>query len=141
MSLGDLEARVERVVRRVAKKLAPKSETTKAVAMSIADEVAETALASYQQGRATSMTELCLENLKTRMTSLEQDVLVVSLAAEPTYVMCLYSSSLHRALPSGKTACGWPWKKKNHRIATRLEWEEAHRPGSDRDVCDRCRES
>ena len=137
MSLADLEARVSKLVERRLPKGGPQEALSRAAVAAIADEVAESALAKHNIGSGRPMSQACIEDLMARVGALEEDLLVVSMAAPPKYVVCTYSGSLHRALPNGRTPCGWAWRKKAHRVASALAWERA-RQTVPKGTCDRC---
>ena len=84
------------------------------------------------------LSEQCLEQLGERFEALERDILVASFATPPTYVCCSSSGSLHLALGSGKTPCGWSWKRYSHRVVTELEWQKTLKEKPTL-VCPRCR--
>lgn len=109
-----------------------------ALAAAAADKVSEHLLALHNARGPERIPSILpqIESLVARLASLETDVVAISGSSTPRFVACdcRWGGKLHRALATGVTLCGWPWKARGGRPIAEAQWLEA----TTKMKCDRC---
>ena len=138
MSLEDLNARIERTVKkRLPAAFKPSPEMFTPVMRELSDRVVEEALKTCSDLRTKRMDKAeVLKAVEDRLAVIELDLKVLSGESPPSYKQAK-DGLIHLALPRGSSPCGWQWQKMAGRIVLHSEYVEGLKRTDV--VCNRCR--